>query len=274
MKISAVCAAAGLLLAIAGCAGGEGEEQQPLTWEEFRDQAYQEPNGAYVIDGDTPVRNLDELQAYYLDYLDSFDRDGIGSTQHALAVNTVGGFDDLWPNGTTLTYCVAASGSQAFSGSEYSAVVGAMSSAAADWSASANIHFVHDSSQDGACDAFNPNVTFDVGRVCSGAFLARAFFPSFPRSSANVLIDCTSFGSIPPWTLTGVLRHELGHTMGFRHEHTRPESGTCFEDNNWRGLTGYDSSSVMHYPQCNGTQGGDLSITDTDRAGANSVYPF
>ena len=71
-----------------------------------------------------------------------------------------------------------------------------------------------------------------------------------------------------------MLRHELGHTIGFRHEHTRPESGTCFEDNNWRPLTGYDSKSVMHYPQCNGTQDGDLSLTATERAGANSVYPF
>jgi hypothetical protein len=26
----------------------------------------------------------------------------------------------------------------------------------------------------------------------------------------------------------------------------RPESGTCFEDNNWRPLTPYDSASIMH----------------------------
>ena len=55
------------------------------------------------------------------------------------------------------------------------------------------------------------------------------------------------------WTPTNILGHELGHTLGFRHEHTRPESGTCFEDNNWRPLTPYDSASIMHYPQCNGT---------------------
>ena len=83
----------------------------------------------------------------------------------------------------------------------------------------------------------------------------------------------TSFGNISPWTLTGVLRHELGHTLGFRHEHTRPESGTCFEDNNWRALTAYDSSSVMHYPQCNGTQNGDLVLTNLDKTGAHALYP-
>ena len=59
-----------------------------------------------------------------------------------------------------------------------------------------------------------------------------------------------------------------------RHsEHTRPESGTCFEDNTWRALTTYDAKSVMHYPQCNGTQTGDLVITSKDAAGARSLYP-
>jgi hypothetical protein len=267
MKISAVCVL-GLLLAVAACSGGE--EQQPLTWEEFQAQAYQEPSGGYVVDGDVAAPTLEKLHDIYLDYLESFDSDGIGESQQALAVNTVGGADDLWPNGSTLTYCVS---STAFTADEYNATVGAMNTAAADWSASANIALVHDTSQDGNCTASNGAVTFDVNPVCSGAFLARAFFPSYPRGSRNILIDCTAFGSIPPWTLTGVLKHEIGHTIGFRHEHTRPESGTCFEDGNWRALTAYDSSSVMHYPQCNGTQSGDLVLTDLDRAGAASVYP-
>jgi hypothetical protein len=58
---------------------------------------------------------------------------------------------------------------------------------------------------------------------------------------------------------------------GLRHEHTRPESGTCFEDDNWRPLTPYDSSSIMHYPQCNGTSS-NLSMTATDRHGAAALY--
>jgi hypothetical protein len=109
--------------------------------------------------------------------------------------------------------------------------------------------------------------------VTTTQYLARAFFPSSSRRSREVLISTSSFGNIAPWTLTGVLRHELGHTIGFRHEHTRPESGTCFEDNNWRALTAYDASSVMHYPQCNGTQTGDLVLTNLDKQGATALYP-
>ena len=98
--------------------------------------------------------------------------------------------------------------------------------------------------------------------------MTRSCSPS-GRSQRNVLIDGTAFNTT--WTLTNILTHELGHTLGFRHEHTRPEAGTCFEDNNWRALTTYDSASTMHYPQCNGTSQ-DLSMTTRDRQGAASLY--
>jgi hypothetical protein len=29
----------------------------------------------------------------------------------------------------------------------------------------------------------------------------------------------------------------------------------------------------MHYPQCNGTNNGDLVLTSLDKAGAKSLYP-
>jgi serine protease len=104
--------------------------------------------------------------------------------------------------------------------------------------------------------------------------LARAFFPNEPRSGRNVLIDQSSFQLSPTGSLqlVGILRHELGHTLGFRHEHTRPESGTCFEDANWRPLTDYDAFSVMHYPQCNGLGDWSLTLTSADQTGAACLY--
>src|SRR5687767_4050331 len=144
-----------------------------------------------------------------------------------------------------------------------------------DWAKPGAVGCVDGSARGASCNAANPNVVFDVRPVnVNGQYLARAFFPNEPRTARNVLIDESSFDLPANETLqlAGILRHELGHTLGFRHEHTRPESGTCFEDTSWRALTAYDAASVMHYPQCNGTQNGDLVLTSLDQAGANAVY--
>ncbi len=274
MKIAALCVAVGLALPTAACSSGE---EEPLSWEEFQDQAYRDPDGVYVVNGDEPAENLEQLADYYRDYLASVEAaDGIGRSQEGLIVNRSGGRDDKWSSSAAqnITYCVTRSGSGAFTTSQYNAVVSAMSNAASAWEGAARVNFVHRSGEDGRCSRSNSSVVFNVRRVTGGQFLASAFFPSSSRRNRQLSIDTTSFGNINPWTLTGILRHELGHTLGFRHEHTRPEvGGICFEDNNWRALTTYDSSSVMHYPQCNGSQGGDLVLTTRDRQGAASLYP-
>jgi hypothetical protein len=202
---------------------------------------------------------MDELKRYYADNV----QDG------ALILQQSNGTDVRWI-GTekhTITYCV----STAFA-SNYDAVVNAMIAAADAWEAVANVNFTHMVDQDSFCTNANNNVIFDVSPIGGQPYLARAFFPNFVRAIRNVLIDASSFGTIAPWTLTGILRHELGHTLGFRHEHTRPESGTCLENNTWRPLTTYDAASVMHYPQCNGTQVGDLVLTQLDGVGAVTLY--
>jgi predicted transposase YbfD/YdcC len=68
-------------------------------------------------------------------------------------------------------------------------------------------------------------------------YIARSFFPSSSKSSRNVLVNAKSLYSSGSWTPSNIMAHELGHVLGLRHEHTRPEAATCFEDNNWRPLT-------------------------------------
>ena len=260
---------------VASACAGEVTETEPLTFEEFTQQAYHEPDtGFYIVNGDEPARDLDDLREMYDSYLESVDGSGIGSSQHESIVHVANGQWAVWSasQAQNLTYCIAKSGRGAFSTSEYNALVAAMNTAASAWEGAGRINFIHSSSLDGSCNN-RSNVVFNVRRVCSGQYLASSFFPNYSRKSRELKVDCTSFGNIAPWTLAGIMRHEMGHSIGLRHEHTRPESGTCFEDNNWAALTAYDSSSVMHYPQCNGTQNGDLVLTNLDRTGAGILYP-
>jgi serralysin len=206
-------------------------------------------------------------------YLDSYAyfEEGVGTSTQGLAVYNVNGSDVKWTaaQARQLTYCV----SQSSFGSRYQAVVDAMDRATAAWSAAEpNVQYQHLAAEDASCTSRNNNVLFNVRQVKSSRYLARAFFPSSSRRGREILVSSSSFGNISPWTLVGVLTHELGHTIGFRHEHTRPEAGTCYEDSSWRALTAYDSSSVMHYPQCNGTQKGDLVITQLDAQGVSALY--
>ncbi|WP_342377001.1 M57 family metalloprotease [Myxococcus stipitatus] len=265
-------------LSATGC-GVEAQEPPPEanapvraeTFEEFRAKAWLEQDtGIYVVDGDIPVLGGEAglREEYARRQRGQGSEDALGTSRAPLIVNTVAGRDDRWTytQQRYLPYCV----STAFGGN-YSRVVTAMEQAAWAWQ-QVNIRFVHASDQDGNCTAANNNVLFDVRPVSGQGYLARAFFPSYGRAQRNVLIDSSSFGNTGVWTLAGILRHELGHTLGFRHEHTRPEAATCFEDNSWRPLTGYDAASVMHYPQCRGSNRGDLDITATDAAGAAALY--
>jgi hypothetical protein len=238
-----------------------------LSFEDFEATVYRErfPGGKYIVNGDTTVANKKLLREF-------FD-DNVKPRQITrLILAQVSGLDAKWneQQKRKLTYCV----SNTF-GSRQPAVIQQMAGATGEWQKVAAVDFVHDSSQDASCDPSNAAVVFDVRPVnVDGKYLARAFFPNEPRASRNVLIDDSSF-DLPPnenLQLGGILRHELGHTLGFRHEHTRPESGKCFEDNDWRPLTSYDAFSVMHYPQCNGKGDWSLNLTDKDKNATACLY--
>ena len=248
---------------LGGCVVGEDTEPQTSTnqapsWEEFRAGVYQEDfdDGHFIVNGDIAVPNEKQLYEFWE-----------GLQQGALIVNRRGGADDKWSDTAKLniTYCISTN-----FGSNRTRMVNAMNAATAKWESLGNVNFVHVTSQDSNCNASNQNVVFDVRQVSGQSYLARAFFPSSSRSSRNVLVDTSSFGNVG-WPLENIIGHELGHVLGFRHEHTRPEAGTCFEDNNWRALTPYDSASIMHYPQCNGTSN-NLNWSTRDAQGIVALY--
>jgi len=263
-------------------AGAARDRWQDKTFEEYLQSLRREcgPNGKFLVNGDVAIGDVKRLREFFEERIQGdsppppekqrVDGRDLSRSRLTLALND--GQEAVWTTQQkrALTYCV----STAFAG-QHDKVVADMEAATGAWEQVANVDFSHVAAQDATCNARNEAVLFDVNPVdVDGDYLARAFFPGEPRIDRNVYVDLTAVSLDPgqELQLTGVLRHELGHALGFRHEHTRPESGACFEDSDFKPITAYDKLSVMHYPQCNGGTSWQLLLTDRDKSGAACVY--
>ena len=283
-RASALLPCAVLVISVSACATRTSENEPEdgqineavTSFEEFLSTAYQEPDtGLYIVDGDTPVETLDELVNFYVRHVQ-----GGALTVYTVDDGSLSAADDIWADGekSNLTYCV----SQAF-GSRYAEVVQAMEAAGAEWTRAADVRFQW--LGDRTCrEATRNKALFRVIPVSGQSYLARSFFPYFEER--EVRIDSKAFDSTDQFSLSGILLHELGHTLGFVHEHTRPEAGTweetdgtgCFTPlgSYWRAVTPYDSGSVMNYPWCHADASldftRDFALTGRDKEGAAALY--
>jgi xanthosine utilization system XapX-like protein len=173
-----------------------------------------------------------------------------------------------WKIGLVLTYAVAR---KTFEKESYDTVVANMKAATSAWEDACGVKFEHRWDQD---EADTPDVLFRVrGHDAGGAFIAAAFFPNDPPERRVLYVDPSYFKS---WfDPVGVFRHELGHVLGFRHEHIRKGAPPDCPSEDTTGTTGlseeYDPQSVMHY-FCGGVGSKELALTDKDEASAQRVY--
>jgi hypothetical protein len=193
-----------------------------------------------------------------------------GSTS-ALVGIVQGGKLVRWSPGTVLTYCVLSS---TFPREEwYDEVVANMQLATEAWEATCGVEFDYVSSLDSSPSVRPPGVVFPVRYIgAGGAFIAAAFFPNDLPTRRRMLIDPSYFSTT--FDHVGVLRHELGHVIGCRHEHIRSGAPPICPDEDVTGtinLTAYDPQSVMHY-FCGGVGSRSLEITQLDRIGAQQLY--
>ena len=270
-------------LALTAACGGAYEETavEIPTWAEFKLEARRAHEGEtfYVVDGDIPV-TLDQLRELYERTLERAQMEAAGleiaQDNNPLLVHQYGGADDVWTaaQAAHLTYCVTTD----FGPVNHARMVAEMAQATAAWERVAGVDFIYVPAHDSDCKNTNPGVVFSVRPTTLNG--ACAFFPNDPATygcvAKTLIININAIDTNPGFggtTTLGVLKHELGHILGFRHEHARVPNSSCSEPDT-RSVTAYDSASVMHYPWCpGGTQTGDLVITDLDAIGADTIYP-
>jgi hypothetical protein len=177
-----------------------------------------------------------------------------------------------WKPGLALTFYVA---KESFpTQQKYELARESVRSAAEAWMSICGIQFQYVPQLDGNAAARPGGAIFSVMHYdARGRFIAAAFFPDDPPERRIVLIDPSFYGDTG-FDNVGVLRHELGHVLGFRHEHIRSGAppgcpGEPLYDT--IDLTRYDPKSVMHY-FCSGGGSRSLDITELDRDGAQRLY--
>lgn len=196
---------------------------------------------------------------------------GIGSSQQALgykSLNTTSGK-------LALTFCMT---TQSFANQRDEVTV-ALIEAARRWERVANVRFSYRREYDNTCTNSNTNVWFNVREAtvaeeADGGWTAQAFYPSEARSTRELILYAKMFaGGID---LARVLTHELGHVLGFFHEHFRVSHAQASCNNTTTGvtmLTPYDSTSIMHYEHCDaGAWKRPGFPTSYDRMGAFAAY--
>lgn len=227
----------------------------------------------WIVEGDLGL-DEDELMAYahQRTALRAAREGGVDMERKGL----VGILEDnrvvRWAKGLVLTYAVL---KDTFASEEdYDLVVAATAEATGDWEHVCGVDFEHKSEwDDGAGPAGQQPLFLILGYDSGGDFIAMSFFPYHPEYRRRIYLDPVFFQDIG-YDKVGILRHELGHMLGWRHEHIRSGAPAVCPDEVLDGTIAwgeYDPQSVMHY-FCGGMGTREMEISDLDAQYARAIY--
>jgi hypothetical protein len=231
----------------------------------------------YVLEGDlrlTRQEVLARLKTYLADATTVTNATlPTGKGSEELYVMVKAGVPTKWPVGQrALTYAVKRSSFPSLD--QYIEIVNNLRDAVPAWvePCECGLSFSHASQYDD-----NPSldtVTFVVSYMPNEQrYLALSFFPADPKDQRYLYIMEPYFTNTT-YDKVGMLRHELGHILGYRHAHIGGVPGCeLYEesDKSWVALSPYDSRSVMHYP-CGGGGSVKFILSDRDKLDHHTYY--
>lgn len=218
----------------------------------------------YIVEGDL-LLDEEGVQAYLM----ALRRGQVPARDGELLVLTEQGKKVIWAKGQRqLTYAVDRGSFP--SRAQYQLVVDNMRAAAQDWvfCQECAISFLHKPALDP--EPKTGQVTFIVRFSANvGGSFAVGFFPNATQALRYVHITPAYFTT--DYDRVGILRHELGHVLGYQHEQAVGIPGCAREGNNWQEVSPYNPRSVMHY-LCGGGGTKRLVLQNTDKAGHRATY--
>lgn len=175
-----------------------------------------------------------------------------------------------WKAGIVLTYAVLEP--TFVTEGLYEAIKREIAQAAREWEQVCGVKFQHLTDLDGGVDPNGPKPVFTVQEFQRPDYYALAFLPNYPIAERILFVDACYLSA--DHDRVGILRHELGHVLGFRHEHIRTADrggyGREEHEDLTAPITDYDSESVMHYPPPH--ERSDFKLSEFDRRGAVYLY--
>lgn len=286
----------------------ESEGTLAPSWEAYRDAARAASGEYFVVEGDLTFSNEASLREHYDQTVEAT------SEKLAVAQRISTGEDQVFEGSAALdiVYCVNNNFENTQPnglrnpplpslGDQKDEAIADIAAAARAWEAVINVRFRYDPTQDEACTDDNDNVDFAFQNIANDYYAPNGCAMNKMMDWAATDYGCIGNegeGSVPlvsgvlvadynefPWpeyptaTRVGLLTHELGHILGFRHEFAFYDEGTPCEEaevEGWdlsaRQLTPYDEQSVMNYFVGSCPTVDEWVISDLDGVGARSVY--